>query len=525
MAGIPTSNFRHFNANQFKGGFSGDTKTYFFIARSYPWEEDTSPPDAEDTAAHTSYTVWDDILAMKAVAASDVTFCVARHDWVSGTVYNYYDDQEPDLYSKKFYVLTSDFNVYVCIFNNNGGASTVMPTGTSTSVITTGDGYRWKYLYTITAAQALKFMAVSHIPVQTVAADDSSPQWAVQEAAVAGAVPQAIVSAGGSGYLSNSGTLQTAASSSATLATGASSTTNAYVNYNIYVVSGTGAGQLRKITAYNGSTKVATVSPSWSVVPNGSSTYIVTPAVVADGDGTGWSGYSEVSGGQLTKINTISEGQDYTRLDLTIAGDTGSGATARAILPPLGGHGADAVNALGGFKVMINTKLTGSEGGYISTDQEYRVSGLINDPLLSSDGSGATGTIYDMTTKFNITSPVGTFIKDETITGGTTGKSAIVVSANSSVLSVVSISGAFSNSETVTGETSTATATLSSQTAPLIEKGSGKMIYFENRLPVPRSASQVEDYKTIIAFTIALMVSASAWFVDMLHCSGCSSIL
>lgn len=500
MPGIPTKNFRQFNANQFKAGFGGSTKTYFFIGRSHPWDEDTDPPQAADSVEHTSYSVWNDILAMKSVASADVTFCVTRHDWVSGTVFAQYDDRDTDLYSKKFYVLTSDFNVYICISNNNGAASTVMPTGTSTSIITTADGYRWKYLYTITAAQALKFMAVSHIPVQTLTVDDGSPQWAVQQAAVAGAVPQAVPVAGGSGYLSNSGTLQTAASGSATLASGASSTTGAYVNYNIYIVSGQGAGQLRKITAYDGATKVATVTPSWTSTPNGSSTYIVSPAVVVDGDGSNWSGYAEVTSGQVSKINTINQGSGYSRISLSIAGNTGSGATARAILPPLGGHGKDPVDALGGFKVMINTKLTGSEGGYIPVDQEYRVSGLINNPLLESDGSAASGIIYDMTTKFDIGSLVGTFTKDETVTGGTTGRTAIVVSANSSVLSVVAMSGAFSNGETITGGTSLATATIDDQTAPLIEPGSGQMIYYENRLPVPRSASQVEDYKTIIAF-------------------------
>ena len=45
------------------------------------------------------------------------------------------------------------------MYNNHGAASTVMPSSINTSAgvsETTSDGYKWKYLYTITAADALK---------------------------------------------------------------------------------------------------------------------------------------------------------------------------------------------------------------------------------------------------------------------------------------------------------------------------------------------------------------------------------
>ena len=67
------------------------------------------------------------------------------------------------LYDSDFYVVNSQYQVYKCIYNGtsssdpNGKPSTVKVTGTSTSIITTGDGYRWKYLYTIPVASVLKF--------------------------------------------------------------------------------------------------------------------------------------------------------------------------------------------------------------------------------------------------------------------------------------------------------------------------------------------------------------------------------
>ena len=64
------------------------------------------------------------------------------------------------------------------------------------SIITTGDGYRWKYMYTIPVASVLKFFSNDYMPVFT---NDS-----VQTNAVAGEVDTVVINAAGSGY--NNGT-------------------------------------------------------------------------------------------------------------------------------------------------------------------------------------------------------------------------------------------------------------------------------------------------------------------------------
>jgi hypothetical protein len=73
----------------------------------------------------------------------------------------------------------------------------------------------------------------------------------------------------------DSGNVVSATSTTITLAQTASATTDYYVNQTIEILSGTGAGQTNKITAYNGSTKVATVQNSWGTVPTSSSAYLV----------------------------------------------------------------------------------------------------------------------------------------------------------------------------------------------------------------------------------------------------------
>lgn len=72
------------------------------------------------------------------------------------------------------------------------------------------------------------------------------------------------------------GTAQAGGATSITLDAGASATTNYYINCLVYITGGTGIGQARFITAYNGSTKVATVS-AWATNPDATSTFAILP--------------------------------------------------------------------------------------------------------------------------------------------------------------------------------------------------------------------------------------------------------
>ena len=66
-----------------------------------------------------------------------------------------------------------------------------------------------------------------------------------------------------------------------------------YVKCTIKIVQGKGAGQIRTITAYNGRTKISTVSPAWIILPDATSEYIITgkPLCVnsCEKDGLGFS--------------------------------------------------------------------------------------------------------------------------------------------------------------------------------------------------------------------------------------------
>ena len=87
--------------------------------------------------------------------------------------------------------MSSAFNVYKCLDNNSNANSTVEPTGTSTSILTTADGYKWKYMYTLSSSQQANFLSTDFMGVAT--------NSTVASAAVDGAINIVKIKTAGSG--------------------------------------------------------------------------------------------------------------------------------------------------------------------------------------------------------------------------------------------------------------------------------------------------------------------------------------
>tara|TARA_Y100000361_G_scaffold154116_1_gene178221 strand:- start:9390 stop:10832 length:1443 start_codon:yes stop_codon:yes gene_type:complete len=191
MATVLTNKYKQIVAEKIKGLFSTDN-VYTFLGRNYAWPSDSSPPSPV-YSVNDEYLNHNDILCMKKVTASDVSFVVPKYTWTSGTVYIPYDHTDSALWTnKKFYVVApNNKSVYKCINNNSGTASTTEPTGTGTSGIihnSSADGYIWKYLYTISNTDWNKFQTSDWIPIYDLDSDDTTTQWDVQESAIDGAV-------------------------------------------------------------------------------------------------------------------------------------------------------------------------------------------------------------------------------------------------------------------------------------------------------------------------------------------------
>lgn len=125
----------------------------------------------------------------------------------------------------------------------------------------------------------------------------------------------------------HSGTAQAGAAGTITLAAGASATNDLYVGQLVKLYGGLGAGQTRTVTAYNGTTKVATVDRNWITNPDATSTYAVQAADNPDLDAS-----LQVARVTLTDTlttytgNTVQTGDSFGRI-----GAAGAGLTAVAL--------------------------------------------------------------------------------------------------------------------------------------------------------------------------------------------------
>ena len=226
MAAIITNKFRINNAEQFVESFSETSaETYYlFIGRAHSWASDVdaqgntiaegtdaSPPTPNDDVTSEFYN-YDDMLGAKLIASTDVSRVIPRRNWTTGTTYDMYEHNigsgnaaasgATNLFDSSYVVMNGSFAVYKVIENDGATASTVEPTSTSNSIFSTSDGYRWKYMYSLTSAETLNFMSTDFIHTST----DST----VSAAAVNGALDTILVVAGGSSYNVSSGTTITA---------------------------------------------------------------------------------------------------------------------------------------------------------------------------------------------------------------------------------------------------------------------------------------------------------------------------
>lgn len=200
MSSITTKKLSNYVLNTITESLSGvnTANIFLFIGRPYNWEDEINPPTPTDTD-NLHFEAWDNIIGFKKIFSSDVKLVIPRIDWVIGTVYSQYDDKDPDLHTKAFYVLNRNYEVFKCISNNNDDYSIIEPEGTNLEIFTTSDGYKWKYLYTISSFDQSRFLTRTWMPV--------SENSLVSESAIPGKIDTLKIITAGSGYFQSNTTI------------------------------------------------------------------------------------------------------------------------------------------------------------------------------------------------------------------------------------------------------------------------------------------------------------------------------
>lgn len=201
----------------------------------------------------------------------------------------------------------------------------------------------------------------------------------------------------------SAGTAQAGTANSITLSTSAGSTSNSYVGLMLHTLGGTGSGQFRQISAYNGATNVATVNTNWTIVPDNTTTYSFAyvlgtgpyPLHKRNCVGTGLPATLPVTGGTVSdKRKFISEiyyiadypNPDYpTQLVPTLVRsqfDLSSGTLAQQAPVPL-------IDGIEAFKVVLGIDNISKSGAAVDYTQPVSWADPNNLVLPTNRGDGA----------------------------------------------------------------------------------------------------------------------------------------
>ena len=485
MAAIITNKFRINNAEQFVESFSESAATtyYLFIGRAHSWATDAdvqgnsinegtdaSPPTPNDDVTSEFYN-YDDMIGAKLISSSDVSHVIPRRNWTTGTTYDMYEHNisssnaansgATNLFDSTYFVMNSSNAVYKVIENDGATASTVEPTSTSNSIFETSDGYRWKYMYSLTSAETLNFMSTDFIHVST----DST----VSAAAVDGALDTILVVAGGSSFNTSSGSTISA-----------------------IPIRGDGSGGVASVTISSGAITAATVTTAGSGY---TFAYIrdadIIAATNAGGAGSGSNlnviippkgghGSNAVKelGGFFVMLNKslvgvegtsdIGVGNDFRRIGLVrdptnFGGSTVATATTRRQL-----YAIKFASVSGTFTAdeEINQASTGAVGKVVEFDSTNLILYYYQTrfPDVGTDSNG------------NLTA----FSGANAITGQSSSASATPNTSDSNTTNGVAFSSGYAN--------------------PELAYDSGDIIYVEERSPITRASDQTENVKLIIEF-------------------------
>ena len=341
MPAIITDNFRVARASEFVSDIYSENNVYYAIVgltnpEEYSSDWDESPLNPRDSIDKMN-DIWDTGISMSKILTGDARQVVRKITWESGTTYDMYrhdvtidnlsSTSKTSLYSSNYYVVNQDFKVYVCLDNgaspeNNfkGNPSLDEPNFVDLepkSAGVSGDGYIWKYLFTISPSDVIKFDSIFYVTTPQNWSTDSEFQAIRNHALTSGQIKIVKIKNRGISVLPQG-------------------------TYTSVPIRGDGSGAECTVVV-NAQQKIDSVS-----VSNGGSMYTFGTLDLSD----------------LIDTNTIVE---YPEFDV--------------IIPPSGGHGYDIYKELGATAVLLYTKIENNAQNpdFITGNKIARI-GIVKNP-------------------------------------------------------------------------------------------------------------------------------------------------
>jgi hypothetical protein len=517
MAAIITDQIRILNAKNFVAGVESSSNSYYsFIGlpnpSDYQSDWDSDPPAPKDNFDQEN-DYWDTMIALKKINSADVRQVVPKRTWSSGTSYDMYRHDysrtntakisgSTTLYLSNYFVMNSDFRVYICLQNGtdpdnpNGRPSLDEPTFTDLeprSAGNSGDGYLWKYLFTIKPSDVVKFESTDYLPVPkdwSTATDNA----AVRDNAVDGSIKIVTVTNKGVGLGTASRTYTSVPIKGD--GTGARCTISIDANSQVssVVVSNQGSGYtFGSVDLIAGGVPTGTTRPTFDVIMSpqgghgadiyrelGAYNVLMYSRIENDNQNPDF-----ITGNEIARIGIVENPEQFGSTSLLSADK----ASATGALKLVGtGYSTATFTADSYFTQTISTGTT-AVARVISYNQTTGVLKYWQDRSVA--GFNTVGTANTQPT-------YGFELQDFTASPGTGGSLTIVPSSGQNLTiddSFSGISTVINNRTYYLGQSFT-----SGLADPEVKKHSGNIIYVDNRPSITRSVNQKEDIKVILQF-------------------------
>lgn len=379
---------------------------------------------------------------------TSTSYVIPRYNWSSGSIYTAYNDTVVGIPTNTYYVLTEDQEVYICLQQGKSATgatntSTVKPSFTDAGVsereaFETSDGYRWKFLYALSATKANSFLSASFMPVEKVELDSGDAnafeiqQLNVQNYAIGGQITGIRIVSGGSGFTS---------------------------------------------------------TPTVSIAGNGSGA--AATATISGG--------SIVKIEMNNESAALGSGYDFASISLS--GGGGSGAILKPIITNRNGIGNDPRDDLKSSSIMMNTKPDGTEGGTFVIGQDFRQI-LILKNIKDTSGNQFTDNLGKALKYISMQTPTAFAKDDIIRGASSGAAAHVVdVDSTNVFYTFNDYTGykSFVDGELVEDSDGSLSGIIdSADLSSVVDPYSGEILYIENRARVVRSADQTEDIKVII---------------------------
>ncbi len=518
MAAIITDQIRILNARNFLAGVTTSGSSYYsFIglpnATDLQSDWDNSPPAPVDNF-DSENEIWETVIGLKKITNSDIKLVVPKITWKSANTYDMYRHNystsntakvsgATNLYNSFYFIMNSDYRVYICLQNGttpetpNGSPSLDEPTFVDLeprAAGASGDGYIWKYLYTINPSDIVKFDSTNYIPVPS-DWTDSDTNSSVRDNAVDGSIKIVTVRNRGVGLgTANAVYTNVPIKGNGTGAT-CTITMNADSQVESVVVSNQGSGY-----TYGNVDLIAGGVPTGSTIP-------VLEVISTPQGGHGADIFRElgtknillysrfendiqnpdfITGNQIARIGIVEKPNTFgTNTPLSV--DKASAVMALRLTGA--GYSSATYNSDSFITQTVSTGTT-AVARVVSYDQATGVLKVWQDRAQSgfnTVGVAITNPQYGFDQVDFTASPTGT--GSLTINGGSVSEGLTIDSSFTGVSTVIN------NRTFYLGQSFT-----NGIANPEVAKYSGNIIYVDNRPSVTRSTNQKEDIKVILQF-------------------------